>query len=223
MEKFINKIENIEKKEKNTDDNDKNKIELEDKNINKNDVNLNDITLVRNSLEYYDKNQEKIKNKFDKVNYISYEQNVKDLEHDIIIFYDSKLKELFRSRIEKIGIYDKISQVWTWAWAVAHLKKNETNIIRKILMYGTELDPSSLFLKTELITSRFRISNKTQLDMHCAIASYLSKKPIVYKYTIFSLLKLIDNKYIDILNPDYSKNEENTFEVEYFVFLLDQI
>ena len=59
--------------------------------------------------------------------------------------------------------------------------------------------------------------------MHCAIASYLSKKKQVYKYTIFNLLKLIDNKYIDILNPDYSKNEDVTFELEYYVFLLDEI
>lgn len=221
MDKFINQLKKKSEKKENKEIEDD--LDVEDEKTNKPDVNINDITLIRNSFDYYDKNQEKIKNKFDKVNYISFEINNKDLEHDVIIFYDSELKELFRSRIEKIGIYDKITQVWTWAWAIAYMKKNETNIVRKILTYGIELDPSSQFLKTELITSRFRISNKTQLDMHCAIASYLSKKPIVYKYTIYSLLKLIDNKYIDILNPDYSKSDEMLFELEYFVFLLDNI
>jgi len=217
MDKFIKKIEN---KKNNTDDGNE---DTDDIKLNKMSVDVNDMTLIKNSFEYYDKNNEKIGNKFDKVNYISFEINQKDLEHDIIIFYDVNLKELFRSRIEKIGIFDKISKIWTWAWAVSSFKKNETNIVRKILQYGTELDPSTIFLKTELITSRFRISNKIQLDMHCAIASYLSKKKQIYKYTIFNLLKLIDNKYIDIINPDYSKNEDVTFELEYFVFLLDDI
>jgi len=217
MDKFIKKIEN---KKNNTEDGNE---DTDDIKLNKMSVDVNDMTLIKNSFEYYDKNNEKIGNKFDKVNYISFEINQKDLEHDIIIFYDVNLKELFRSRIEKIGIFDKISKIWTWAWAVSSFKKNETNIVRKILQYGTELDPSTIFLKTELITSRFRISNKIQLDMHCAIASYLSKKKQIYKYTIFNLLKLIDNKYIDIINPDYSKNEDVTFELEYFVFLLDDI
>jgi len=225
MDKFIKKIDNIENKKnkKNESDENNDNESIDDIKLNKPEVDINDITLIKNSFEYYDKNNEKIGNKYDKVNYISFEINQKDLEHDIIIFYDSKLKELFRSRTEKIGIFDKISKIWTWAWAVSSFKKNETNIVRKILQYGTELDPSTIFLKTELITSRFRISNKIQLDMHCAIASYLSKKKQVYKYTIFNLLKLIDNKYIDILNPDYSKNEDVTFELEYYVFLLDEI
>jgi hypothetical protein len=221
MEKFIKKMDKLENKNNNNENdnnkNDDNKKKLIEEN------NINDITLIKNSFEYYDKNCEKNVNKFDKVHYISYQLNINDLEHDVIIFYDTNFKELFKSRIEKIGIFDKISHIWIWAWAVSSFKKNETNIARKILQYGTELDPSTSFLKTELITSRFRISNKIQLDMHCAIASYLSKKTQIFKYTIFNLLKIIDNKYIDIISPDYSKNEDVTFELEYYVFLLDEI
>ncbi len=195
----------------------------DDESTPKSSLNINDITLIRNAFDYYDKNQEKIKNKFEKVNYISLESTDKDLEHNVIVFYDSSFNELFKSRTEKIGIYDKMSGIWSWAWAVAYFKKNETNIIRKILLYGTELDPNSRFLKTELITSRFKISNIAQLDMHCAIASYLSKKPTIFKYNIFSSPKIIDNKYVDILHPDYSKKNDENFELTYYNFLLDDI
>jgi len=211
MDKFKSKLEKIENKKDNDDKS------------NEDEININDMTLIKNSFDYYDKNQEKIKNKFDKVNYISLQSTNKDLEHNIMIFYDSNFKELFRSRIEKIGIYDKLSSIWSWAWAVGYFKKNETNIIRKILMYGTELDPNSRFLKMELVTSRFKISNIAQLDMHCAIASYLSKKPNIFKYNIFSSPKIIDNKYVDILNPDYSHKNDQNFELTYYNFLLDEI
>jgi hypothetical protein len=135
-----------------------------------------DVNLVLNSFEYYDKNNQKIKDKFTNVKYISLEMINNDLEHNKIIFYDKDLKELFKSRFERLGIFESKSQIWSWAWTISYFKKNETNIIRKILFYGTDLDSDkSSFLKSELITSRFRITNKVQLDIHCAIASYLSK------------------------------------------------
>lgn len=219
MDKFKSKLEKINNKK----DKDSKNIDDEIISEDEQDVNINDITMIKNAFEYYDKNQDKIKNKFDKVNYISLQSTNKDLEHNVMIFYDSKFKELFRSRIEKIGIYDKFSSIWSWAWSIAYFKKNETNIIRKILMYGTELDPNSRFLKTELVTSRFKISNIIQLDMHCAIASYLSKKPNIFKYNIFSSPKIIDNKYVDILNPDYTQKNDQNFELVYYNFLLDEI
>ena len=216
MDKFKAKLEKTEK-DISGDKSDKNYE------YNTSALNINDVTLINNAFEYYDINQEKIKDKFNNVNYISVEPTNKDLEHNIIYFYDSDFKELFKSRIEKIGIYDKMSGIWSWAWAVAYFLKNETNIIRKILLYGTELDPKSRFLKTELVTSRFKISNITQLDMHCAIASYLSKKPIIFKYKIFSSPKIIDGKYVDIVNPDFSKKNDQSFELVYYNFLLDEI
>ena len=218
MDKFKAKLDKTEKEISEDTDTTESKDEY-----NTNSLNNNDVTLIRNAFEYYDVNQEKIKDKFNNVTYISIELTDKDLEHNIIYFYDADFKQLFKSRLEKIGIFDKTSGIWSWAWAIAYFKKNETNIIRKILLYGTELDPTSRFLKTELITSRFKISNITQLDMHCAIASYLSKKPIIFKYKIFSSPKIIDNKYVNIVNPDYSKKNDENFELEFYNFLLDEI
>jgi hypothetical protein len=229
MKKFqkLDKLDNYEKNDKiDKYYNDDKEPKGDDKNIIDNedyDININDINLIKNCFEYYDKNQEKNKNKFALVNYISLQTSEKDLEHNVMIFYDSDFKELFRSRIEKIGIYDKKSHIWSWAWSVAYLKKNETNIIRKILLYGIELDNNSRVLKTELVTSRFEISNYAQIDLHCAIASYLSKKPNIFKYNITSSPEIIENKYVNILTPDKSYDVNNkTFELEYYNFLLDE-
>ena len=44
-------------------------------------------------------------------------------------FYDKDLNELFKSRFERIGIYENKSQIWSWAWTISYFEKNETNII----------------------------------------------------------------------------------------------
>jgi len=188
-------------------------------------INNTDITLVNNAFEYYDKNNEKYADKFINVVYISLERKKNDLEHSILSFYDKDLKLLFSYKFERIGLYDKKSNIWSWAWTIPYFNKNETNIIRKILYYGAELNSSSMFLKTELITSRFRITNNTQLDLHCAIASYLAKKPLIFKYKFFSNPEIIEDKYVNILYPKYTyeKDQTNTYEILNYVFLLDKI
>jgi len=182
------------------------------------------ILLIKDALEYYDKGCEKNKDKFSKINYISIDRTDKDLEHNIIRLYDTNFKEISKHKYESIGIYYIKSQIWIWAWAIPMLRKNETNIIRKILIYGSELDNSSLSLKSELVTSRFIISNKTQLDIHCAIASYLSKKSNILSYRIFGSVKPIINnniKYIDILNPNVELKNTDNIDLIHYIFLLD--
>jgi hypothetical protein len=198
---------------------DKKKLDITE-NDDESDI-INNMAIITDALDYYDKFQEKYRDDYLHINYISLELTDKDLEHNIIIFYDSELKELFRSRFERIGMLDLKSQIWTWAWARPDLKKNETNIIRKILFYGTELDPTTNYLKTELITSRFKVTNKIQLDIYCAISAYLSKRPKIFKYKIYGNPKIINNKFVDILNPDITTNTDNMYEVISYIFLLD--
>lgn len=171
-----------------------------------------DIELIKNALEYYDKNKDKYHNKFKDVKYISTEVSDKDTEQTVKYFYDENFKLLFKSRCEYIGIYDEKYNIWSWAWSISFLKKNETNIIRKVLTYGTELDPKSSFLKSELILSRFKISNKIQLDIHLAIVSYLAKKTLIFPQNYST--KIIDNKYIDITDKESSISK-------LYLFLLD--
>ncbi len=205
---------------------DKFKIIDDSKSKTKNElIDNSDITLVNNAFEYFDKNNEKYKDKFNDVLYISLERKDNDLEHSIISFYNKDLKLLFSYKFERIGLYDKKTNIWSWAWTVPYLNKNETNIIRKILYYGAELNSNSLFLKTELITSRFRITNNAQLDLHCAIASYLAKKPLIFKYKFFSNPEIIEDKYVNILYPKYTyeKEQKEIYELVYYVYLLDEI
>lgn len=188
-------------------------------------IDNSDIALVNNAFEYYDKNNDKNKDKFNDVVYISLERKENDLEHSILSFYNKQLKLLFSYKFERIGLYDMKSNIWSWAWTIPYFNKNETNIIRKILFYGTDLNPKSMFLKTELVTSRFRITNNAQLDMHCAIASYLAKKPLIFKYKFFSNPEIIEDKYVNILYPKYTyeKDQEENFELIHYVYLLEQI
>lgn len=176
------------------------------------------INLISDSLEYYDSNTEKYNDFFKKVKYVKFIDAIKDMDHNVIFMYDNNKNQILKSRYEIIGVYNNKSKTWTWAWSIPRFRKNTTHIARKIINYGMDLDPESRFLKTELITSRFRITNTIQLDIHAAIASYLSRQYVVYKYLSYinpfvDINGLVDVAHIPKENPDeYSV---------YYMFLLD--
>lgn len=207
--------------------------DIKDKNIVK--VNLTpDVILVKEALEYFDSNQYKQEELVRKLRYIEFIDSDKDFEHNQIILYDDRFNKLDKTRYEYIGSYDSTTMIWSWAWAIPSMKKKNTTILRKILNYGVELEPTNNFLKTELITSRFRVTNKIQLDIYSAIVSYLSKKPRIIKIKIFINTKIredIDNKddkkklvLIDVTEPLINKNIKSVDQyryTEYYLFLLD--
>lgn len=174
----------------------------------------NNITLVTDALTWYDGNNEKYRNSFKNVRYTKFLRSENDMEHNVIIMYNDKKEELFRSKYEIIGLFNSNSHTWVWAWSIPNFRKNNTHIVRKILNYGAELDPETRFLKMELITSRFRIADPIQLDMHVSIASYLSKKPLIYKHIVPNEYKVDPGAYFDI------KSESDHYTL-YFMFLLD--
>jgi hypothetical protein len=179
---------------------------------------MDNISLVTTALEYYDENTEKYKNAFRKAKYIKFISEDNDLTHNSIVYFDKDKKELFRSRYELIGIYNSYTNVWTWAWSITELKKKNTNIIRKVWNYGAELDPDAKYLKTELITSRFAISNLIQTDIHVSVASYLSKIPIVYSHYVN--IETTEKPYEENNLVDITKNQSENYSI-YYMFLLD--
>jgi hypothetical protein len=176
------------------------------------------VNLISDSLEYYDSNSEKYSELFKKIKYVKFIDVIKDMDHNIMFMYDSNKNEIMKSRYEIIGVYNNKSRTWTWAWAIPRFRKNTTHIARKIINYGMDLDPESRFLKTELITSRFRITNPIQLDIHAAIASYLSRQYVVYKYISYINFTVDANGLVDITN--IPKNNADEYSV-YYMFLLD--
>lgn len=175
--------------------------------------------LVTNSLEYYDKNQYKYENFINKIRYIKFEISKKDMEHNIIHLYDNNKKKIHSSRYEIISIYTNQYKLWAWAWSIPIFQKNTTYIAKKIVNYGMNLNSDeAIYLKTELINSRFKISNPIQLDIHTAIASYLSKKPLIYKYIVYKSFKKDEDNIFDI---KYIPEDDSENYRIYYMILLD--
>lgn len=178
---------------------------------------------VVNALEYYDKNSEKNEKLFKEAKYINFPSDDKDSKSDIVrtkmILYDENKKEIFRSKFEIIGIYENLTKTWSWAWSIPKLPKNKSYISRKILNYGLDLESDNInntFLRTELITGRFRISNHIQLDLHVSLASYISKMPNVYRYIYKE--SNTEGEYIKISDTD-NDNDDSDYSI-YYLFLL---
>lgn len=171
-------------------------------------------TLVSDALEYYDLNSEKYESFFKNVKTVRFEAPASDTDYYTILFFDDNNNLIGKSRYENIGIYSHRGKIWTWAWSISTFAKNTINIIRKILNYGFDIDTDKRYLKNELITSRFQISDKTQIDIHVAIASYLSKQPTIV------ILKKIPNSNESIIVKDVDFNGKIE-DVYYFLFILD--
>jgi hypothetical protein len=89
-----------------------------------------------------------------------------------------------------LGMFDKSNNVWFWGWMMPMLYVNETNITKQILDYGLKINPSpvnqlsneKLYIKTQLINSRFLLDNFFQLEIHLALSCYLVKDQIKFIY-----------------------------------------
>jgi hypothetical protein len=85
-------------------------------------------------------------------------------------------------------------------------------------LYGTDIDidknPTNILLKNELVTSRFRIEDNVQIDIHCAIASYLAKKPFIFVWKDLPLKDKDDDSALEIHN-------DTDTDVTYYTFFID--
>ena len=192
---------------------------MKDKNNDFEDENENTTySLIRNSLEYYDKHQPYIQKIIDKLDHIKIVDgvNIND-EH---IFYNSKGEEILKSRIETLSMYIPQTNTWKWSWSVPFAQYRNTFITRKILEYAFTLNTSSdLVLKSTLINSNIIISNQNQIDIYLALASMLSKKPFILRLYLYPFENKEKNNiyyYKDIINnPDKHKF------ISVFVFIID--
>ena len=182
--------------------------------------------IIAQSLEYYDKNAELNKEIINKIYYINIIKKNKDNidnKFNFIEFYDKEFNLLKKSKYEILGIYNSNGNIWTWGWSLAILPKELAITSKKIFNYGFDLDQENLFLKNELITSRFKISNKIQIDMHVAIGSYLSKNKFIFSYKIYDDNNQKNNivKHNDLQLLNIKKTYENANYNEYYFLILE--
>lgn len=141
------------------------------------------LDFVTQALEYYDQNREDHDRLFDDIAHFKFVVRTEDLKRNQILMYDRHKKLKYRIEYELIGVYTNCSHTWTWAWAKNDLKKLSISTSIKVLNYAFDLDTSTIeqrLLKSELITSRFRVTNPIQLDIHVAIGAYLSKQAYIF-------------------------------------------
>lgn len=180
--------------------------------------------IISQSLEYFDKNMVSNKDFLDKIHFINIIKS-KDTgynNYNYIEFYDQDKELLKKSRYEILGSYDSYGKIWVWGWSIPLVSKNTVQTAKKIFNYGFDIE-NNILLKSELITSRFRIYNPIQLDMHVAIGSYLSKKELIFTYKIYDPKlnsKNIEKKDdIDLLNV--KQEIENSPYTQYYLLILD--
>ena len=198
----------------------------------------NNYSVIKDSLEYYDKNNAKFTKLLKKINYVRFNKTTENSsEYNTISMFDSDRKLICESRYEYIGLYNNDSKTWIWAWSIPRYNKVSTTIARKLIKYGIELD-NNMNLKTELVNSRYKISNVIQIDILLACASYLSKKRIIFPY-VSSNLSPLNHKFdmFDISqqpilhNTNFNKdpnvyidpvtNTETNFMLVTYIALLD--
>ena len=171
------------------------------------------MNIIQDSLKYYDENNLKYEKYMKKVKYVKYvDSEVDDIESIICIFYDKDKNKLFSSKVELVGKHYKKFNMWVWAWSLPFFDKSVTNIIKNIFMYITDsytkegtMNANNLVIKHHFMTSRFLISDIIQIDIYCAISSYLSKIELIRELPGYrrhvNTNKLIDT-FIDITDKN---------------------
>jgi len=187
------------------------------------------LSIIPDALKYYDDNNnrfQKIRHRikyFEKVSRTTDEDHDKEntfkTDHVVYSFYDKNKELLFTSRVERIGKYYVDQSIWIWAWALPNINKSASTTIRNVFLYGTDinvinagkLNYENLLLKNELITSRSIITDPIQVEIHCALASYLAKRPMVLP---FADVEIQSPHYPLIPFTDYSLGPEALLEKE---------
>lgn len=177
--------------------------------------------LIKISLSYYDKNNEKYSSLYDKFKYYSITPSTNDTEHSIIKFYDKNDDVVYESKYEILSFYDNSNHLWVWGWAIPLLRKNEVYLSRKILNYGLDLSLSEeIFLKSELITSRIIISDPIQISIHSSIASYISKTPMIIQLTRDKTE--MSKEGLNIIDKQQLLKKMTPTTISWIIYLLDE-
>lgn len=175
----------------------------------KNNITNLSYSIIKDSLDYYDKYQPEVQKILSKIEYIKIK--IGDNVNDEYIFYDSNDKIILKSKIETLSIYVPQNKTWKWSWSVPFAKYKNTLISREILKYAFTLDKDNdLFLKSTLVNSKIVIKNNFQFDIYLALSALLSKKPFILR------LYLIPDEIINNTNNTNNINNKNFQDIYEF-------
>ena len=148
--------------------------------------------LVKKSLLNYDIKNEKFKE------ILKTKENI--FKKDSATLEFNNLNKKFKFNI--LGIFDYSKKIWIWSWLVPSYSYNHILYTKKLLDYGIKLNPDKvdkefLWIKSQLVNSRFLLDDSMQLDIHLAIISYLLKDNFDFVYPVTKqMTKEKDDKLI---------------------------
>jgi hypothetical protein len=197
------------------------------------------ISVIPDALRTYDENTEKFMKIRKKIKYFSTKKiddnqydNENKTDHINFSFYDKDKNYLFTSRIELVGKYYEDQNIWIWGWALPKFNKSDSATIRNIFIYGTDINVvtggimnnEKLLLKNTLITSRSITTDIIQVEIYCALASYLGKKVFVLPFVNIDFEEGTEYiVYTDLQDNDIQLDLNNTNENRkvYYMYILD--
>jgi len=148
--------------------------------------------LVKKALLNYDIKNEKHEDIINTKEYIF------NTENATLTF--NKLNKKFKFNI--LGIFDYSKKIWIWSWLVPSYSYNHILYTKNLLDYGIKINPEKidiefLWIKTQLVNSRFLLDDSLQLDIHLAVISYLMKDNFDFIYPVTKqMTKNKDDKLI---------------------------
>ena len=190
---------------------------------------LKNTNVIKNALEYYDNNKKNFKSILKNTTKIKFIVNYTNINNYFIIFLDNDNNEIYKSKYEKIGMYNVKTKIWFWSWIfIVNTDKQLTFTTRKLLKYALDLDyysyDDNMYLKYNLVTGKFITNNYMQIELNTAIASYISKNKYVLELPIYKTNLITKPE----LNPehifDYNYNQshiidDNVFEIHYLLLI----
>jgi hypothetical protein len=148
--------------------------------------------LLNKSFNYYDSKKNEYKN------FIN-DEVVLDPKNSNIKF--KKNNKFFK--YEMLGLFDNNTNVWVWSWMIPSIDMKKKIISKKLLDYGLKLnvfgdDFDQLYLRTQLVNSRFLLNNSIQLEIHVALSSYLAKNNFLFIFPMIQYINKEKTKYFTL-------------------------
>lgn len=146
--------------------------------------------LIKKSLKHYDDNNI-LWNK-----YINNKNIEIDINNAYITFF-KKEKNMKIFKYEILGYHD--NNIWIWGWVMPNISNEKLDIVKKLLIYGIELDhvystDEYMILKSIFVNSRIKIENYISLDIHLSLIYNIIKNKILFIYS--KKVFLNDTKYV---------------------------